>query len=339
VANDIQGLIVHKFEKAMHAPGVIVPRADLVEITPAVQRLVDALHVLYGEKTGKGYGQFEGDQDTYPMQRRVREYFVDQRDNFLAFSLAAMNILKGKADAEGLATGGYVLITHISNGARDFMLFAIVTDIVGSAITADLNIEDSTHVDLNKFRVAGRIDLTSWNAGEERYIGFLKGTKAAVSTYFKHFLGCNDTIQPQVETRKLTAALKDFAQSNIPDEAERDAWLAAVFDTCTTLAKTNEPLSIDELSNAHWPRDPDVLKRALTANDLQMSDGYIPDRRSLKALVKFKASTRSWKLEFDRRAITLGDIAYIKDQGILTLRNLPDSLKQELDSEADPEDE
>ncbi|MDR6397180.1 nucleoid-associated protein [Herbaspirillum seropedicae] len=174
MTNDIRGLVVHKFVKETHAPGTIMPRAELVVVTPAVQRLVDALHQLYSGKTGKGYGKFEDDEDNFPMQRRVREYFVNNNDTFLAFSLAAMNILKGKADTEGLATGGYVLIAHIVSDRHDFMLFAMVTDIVGSAITEDLDIEDSTHVDLNQFRVAGRIDLTRWRNNDDRYIGFLK---------------------------------------------------------------------------------------------------------------------------------------------------------------------
>lgn len=337
MANEIRGLVVHKFEKETHAPGIILPRAGLVTITPAVQRLVDALHGLYSGKTGKGYGKFEEDEDNFPMQRRIREYFVNGSDTFLAFSLAAMNILKGKADNEGLATGGYVLIAHLLSDERHFMLFAVVTDTVGSAITDDLDIEDSTHIDLNKFRVAGRIDLTSWHNGDERYIGFLKGAKAAVSTYFKHFLGCNDTILPVNETRKLAAALKDFALANIAGDEERDAWLTAVFDRCTELARNDEPLSIDELSNAHWPRDPDFLKAVLTAEELQMSDGFVPDRKSLRTLVKFKASTKTWKLEFDRTALAHGDVGYDKQEATLTLRNLPESLKKELDSESDDE--
>lgn len=334
MANEIRGLIVHKFEKVAHAQGTIIPRANTIAVTEPVQRLVDALHALYSEKTGKGYGKFEDDEDTYPMQRRVRAYFANKQDDFLAFSLAAMNILKGKADDAALSTGGYVLIAHIFNGVRDFLLFAIVTDTVGSAITDNLDIEDRAHVDLNRFRVAGRIDLTGWAAKDERYIGFLKGTKATVSEYFKHFLGCNDAIQPLNETRKLTQALQQFAKEQLLDEKERDAWLEQVYDVCAALAKSGEPFSIDEFSNQLWPKEPELVRKALADNDLQMSDGFVPDRRALRPLVKFKASTNLWKLEFDRKAMRTGDIGYDKEHGTLTLRNLPEALKQELDAES-----
>ncbi|MFB9124402.1 nucleoid-associated protein [Paraburkholderia dipogonis] len=336
VPNEIRGLVVHKFEKVAHGQGVIVPRHDLVKVTEPVQRLVDALHTLYGEKTGKGYGKFEDDEDTFPMQRRVRAYFTDGADDFLAFSLAAMNILKGKADDVPFATGGYVLMAHLCNGARDFLLFAIVTDTVGSAITDQLEIEDRAHVDLNKFRLAGRIDLTGWTAKDERYIGFLRGTKGTgtVSGYFKHFLGCNDAVQAVQETRKLTQALNDFAHKEIADDQQRDTWLQKAFDVCEALAKNGEPFIIEEFSNEFWPKDPEVIRKSLASHELQMSDGFVPDRRVLKALVKFKATTKLWKLEFERRAMRTGEISYDKVHGTLTLRNLPDDLKRELDAES-----
>ncbi|MFM0755019.1 nucleoid-associated protein, partial [Paraburkholderia strydomiana] len=178
VANNITGLIVHKFEKETHQKGSIVPRPAVINVTEPVQRLVDALHELYSEKASKGYGKFEDNEDTFPMQRRVREYFIDKKNDFLEFSLAAMGILKGKADEAPLSTGGYVLICHLVSNGHDYLLFAIVTDTLGSAITENLDIVDRAHIDLNKFRLAGRIDLTGWTAKNERYIGFLKGKKS-----------------------------------------------------------------------------------------------------------------------------------------------------------------
>lgn len=334
MANAIRGLVVHKFEKLPHADGEIVPRETLIAVSPPVQRLVDALHSLYSEKPGKGYGKFEEDEDTYPMPRRVRAYFTEKTDDFYTFSLAAMSILKGKADSAGFSTGGYVLIAHINNGAHDFLMFALVTDTVGSAITDTLDIEDRAHIDLNKFRLAGRIDLTGWSNNEERYIGFLKGGKSEdVSGYFRHFMGCDFAVLPRVETRKLVGALQQFAKANIEDDAQRDAWLQRVSDICEDLAKREEAFSIERFSNEMWPDNPELVRTALAAEELQLSDGFVPDRSALKQLVKFKATTKLWKLEFDRQAIASGDVHYNKNQGTITLRNLPDSLKRELDSE------
>jgi len=333
VANEIKGLIVHQFEKATHAAGRIVPRESVIAATEPVHRLVDALHTLYGEKAGKCYGKFEDDEDTYPMQRRVRAYFAEERDDFFAFSLAAMNILKGKADDAPLSTGGYVLMAHLFNDARDFLLFAIVTNTVGSAITDNLDIEDRAHLDLNKFRVAGQIDLTAWAANDEPYIGFLKGPKSTVSGYFKHFLGCHDTIQPKQETQKLSKALKQFAQQQLTDKTERAAWLAQALDFCTSLSKNEEPFSIEEFSNRLWPKDPVAVRKVLAHHELKMSDGFVPNRQALKSLTKFKATTRLWTFEFDREALGTGEVSYDRARGTLTLLKLPDKFKRELDDE------
>lgn len=333
MANEIRGLVVHKFDKMTHEKGSIVPRASAMGIAEPEQRLVDILHTLYADKSGKGYGKFEDDEDTYPMQRRVRAYYADKTEDFYAFSIAAMNILKGKADDAPLTTGGYVLIAHLSNGVRDFLLFALVTDTVGSAITEKLDIEDRAHVDLKQFRLAGRIDLTGWSTGEERYIGFLKGPNTdKISDYFRHFLGCDFAVLPRAETRKLVSALTAFANDHIVVDAERDEWLQRVVDICENLAKTEQPFIIEAFSNEMWPQAPELVRAVLADEKLQLSDGFVPDKAALKPLVKFKAITKLWKLEFDRKAISTGDVHYDSEGGTLTLRNLPEALKKELDA-------
>jgi nucleoid-associated protein len=336
VANQITGLIVHKFEKETHQKGNIVPRKAVIVVTKPVQRLVDALHDLYGDKPSKGYGKFEDNEDNFPMQRRVREYFIDKQADFLAFSLAAMGILKGKADDAPLSTGGYVLICHIVSSGRDYLLFAIVTETVGSAITENLDIVDSEHIDLSNFRLAGRIDLTGWTAKNDRYIGFLKGKKSEqVSGYFRHFMGCDDAVLPKEETQKLTAALQAFGEQNIADVKERDEWLGKVFDLCDELAKKKEPFVIEDFCNAAWPQDPTLVSKAFSGAEYELSDGFVPDKSALSPLVKFQAKTPFWKVEVSRKAFNDGEAVYSRKDGTLTLYNLPEEFKQKLNTEDD----
>ena len=51
-----------------------------------------------------------------------------------------------------------------------------------------LSILDSPHLDMAGLQVAGRIDITAWQAGAERYISFLKG-RGDVAGWFKRCLG------------------------------------------------------------------------------------------------------------------------------------------------------
>jgi len=335
----IVGVIVHKLVKERHARGAdIVTRPAIVHVTDTVERLVVELHRLYAEKTGKGLGKFEVDEDNYPIQRYLRDYFVSKSVDFHELSLRMMNTLKDRVQTELLATGGYVLIAHVSNGARDFVLVAIVTDKIGAAITDGLDIVDSQYVDLAALRVAGRIDATAWQENGSRYIGFLKA-RGEVSDYFKHFLGCNDLVEAAAETKKLIACLRSFASERGLDAAERDAIMRHAYDYCSDCAKNRQPLSLDGLANRLMPDAPDDLRAAFVADDVQLSDAFVPDQRSLKSLVKFKGKTKAWTVEFERDALLNGDIEFDPETQSLVLHNLPDHLLREMMDERRDEPE
>ncbi|WP_455154838.1 nucleoid-associated protein [Cupriavidus campinensis] len=325
----ISGLIVHKLIKERQLNAQVVPRNAVVPVNEAVERLVSEIHRLYSEKTGKGYGKFEANEDNFPTPRLAREYFNDHSIDFYQLSLRMMEVLRDRADTARLSTGGYVLIAHVNNGATDFLLVAIVTDKIGTAITDGLDIIDSPHLDLAALRVAGRVDVTGWLAGNERYISFLKG-RGEVSDYFKHFLGCDDVVMSSAETKKLITCLKQFATDRGMEQAQRDQLLRQTHEYCTQCADDKLPLSLDALANRLMPDEPEALRAVFADEGVQLSDGFVPDKRSLRSLVRFKGKTPAWTVEFDRDALQSGNIMFDDVNQTLVLHNLPDSLLQEM---------
>ena len=251
---------------------------------------------------------------------------------FHALSVHLMNVLRGKVKQENLATGGYVLLAHVFNGTVDWLLIVMLTDVAGSAINERLEVISTVHLDVEHLRVAGRINLKAWQAGEDRYISFLKG-KTEISEYFKHFLGCNDVISARVESYKLVDALKHFAAEHNLDDSARDRFLIDARDYCLECIKQNRSLSLEVLSNRLWPTQPEALQNALTTPGCELADGFIPDPRAIKTFVRFKAKTATWSLEFDRKAIRNGDLKFYKQDGTLALTNLPTELRDELADE------
>ncbi len=334
--NNIVNLVVHKLIKDQHGAASIELAEAPINITPSAQRLIDHLHKLYAERPGKGYGKFEVDENNFPMPRFVRECFVDHATNYYELSRVMMQHLQARAGQEQLATGGYVLIAHVNNGANDFLLVAIVTEVVGTAITEGLEIVDSVHLDMSNLRVAGRIDLTAWQGGAERYVSFLKG-RGEVANYFKKFLGCNDVLVALQETQKLVDALESFATKQNLEPVVRDQLFEQAFTYLDGLGRNGDPVSLDAFANRLWPDSPDDLRAALAVEDIQLSDGFVPDRRAIKGLVKFKGASIHWKLEFDRRGLRNGDIRYDQDNNKLVLSNIPDALRRELLEELNDE--
>lgn len=339
MSNVITDVIVHKLlkESGQRTADLELRPAPL-PVTATVQRLIDELYQQYATRVGKGFGKFEADDNEYPVQRYLRAHLQDGTP-FQGLSNQLMGHLQTRAANESFATGGYVLIAKIDSGGHQFLLCAIVTEVIGTAITAGLDVIDSTHLDMNQLRVAGRVDLTTWLAGGERYISFLKGRAAEVSSYFKLFLGCNDVHVPLDESRKLVSALSDFSdQQQLTPEA-RDALFSLAHSYLTGLAKSNDPVELEAFSNHMWPSNPQLLRDVLAEPARAIGDGFVPDRRALSRLVKFEGKSQYWQLKIDRQGIRNKDVFYDEQNDRIILNNLPDQLRDELIKESRNEDD
>lgn len=334
--NTIDAVVIHKLVKERQGKPSVVTRETLLPVTGPVEKLVHDIHALYADKTGKGYGRFESDEINYPSARILRETFRDNTKKFLTASQELMSVLATKAGQAPFATGGYVLMAHVSNPAKhSWFMVAILTNIQGSAINdKSLEVVDSVHVDLHNVRVAGRVSLAEWQTDDPkvRYIGFLK-QRGEVADYFKLFLGCNELIASVEETKKLVAVLKEFSKNSGLDRAGQENLLKAAHDYCFNCQKNDEPLNLEALTNAVCPDDPRKLQKALTAADVQINDGFVPDGRIIKAFVRIKAKTKFWSVELDRQALVSGQAKYDATKRTLTLSELPAELEAELSSE------
>lgn len=341
MSNVITDAVVHKLIKnSGQRDASLELRPQPLQINAQVQRLIDLIYKQYSEQVGKGFGRFEADENEYPVQRHLREHLTEGGMSFLEMSARLMAHLKTRASTEQFATGGYVLIAKITGDGNHYLLCAIVTEVAGVAITEGLEVIESQYLEVSHMRVAGRIDLTAWQAGGDRYISFLKG-RAEVSAYFRLFLGCNDVHLPLAESKKLVAALESFAQQQALEPEQRDRLFEQAHGYLAGLSKAKEPVALEAFSNHVWPTAPQALRAVMADPAHAISDGFVPDQRALKSLVKFEGKAQYWKLTFDRKALRNRDILFNREDSTLTLHNLPQSLREELerDYQTDEDDE
>lgn len=329
----VEAAVIHRLIKERHGKASVITRDAPLELTASVIKLVTDVHELYSDKPGKGFGRFEADEVNYPAAPVLRDYVLHGKTSFIDATKVLMGVLATKASPVALATGGFVLMAHMSNaaGARWFVV-AIVTNVQGSAVNeATLDVVDTVHVDMQNLRVAGRVNIGDWLEGdaETRYVGFLK-QKGGVSDYFKLFLGCSELIASFEETKKLVAELKRFAYESAMTEVDQEAFLQRAHDFCADCQKNDQPLSLDTLCNAVLPGEPQALQRALAKAQVQINDGFVPDGRVLRTFVRIKAKTEYWSIDIDRHALVSGQVKYDRDKKTLTLFDLPDSLDAEL---------
>jgi len=329
VPNNIFHVAIHDLKrKTENDFEFIVGKTDLTQ-GPTVRRVVDELHRLYARRASKSHGKFSADKVNFPTQTFLRQYLDSGSNDFEALTTSLMTTLVTQARRKTAATGGHVFFVHFEDDGKHFIMIAIVNDRLGAAITKDFEVSDVTTLDLDGFRFAGRINVTAWSNGDERYVGFLKG-KGDVAEYFKEFLGCDTTVQDRQDTHSLVAALKDFADSQKMIGSARDDFLAKAKTICDVSAKNREELQLTAFSNEMFPTEPELLLGVLTDDTRKINDGFIPDRRALATLVRFKAKTTFWSVEFERDAITQGKVRYNPTSNSLTLTDIPADLAEEL---------
>lgn len=329
--------VVHDLVRLEGTAFEIEAAKEELQINATVSKVVGRLVSEYSKRTGKAHGQFEADEVNFPVQQFVREFYVQKAISFMVLTASMMATLRVKA-TKTAAGGGHVVFAHIHHEGADQLLVAIVTEEWGAALGKDKGFAESEILDLKGFRFAGRIDLTDWAKGGDKYLSFLRGRSNDVSAYFKSFLGCASSITDAAETRTLKAALDAFALESGLEEKPRADFFNKAFEICNKLARDGDPIDLQIFANELWPADPPALIRVMARPELKLSDGFVPDKRTLKAFVQFAGKTKAWEVKFARDAILNREVVFNDDE-TLTLYNLPQELKDRLRKELRDEDD
>ncbi len=330
MANKILHAAIHDLDRGEDGFRVRIGN-DRLAVTPTTQRVIDDLYNLYSRRAAKSHGKFSTDEDYAPTQKHLRDY-LDHASDFAVLTEKMMNTLRLQASSRNAAQGGHVFFAHFERDDRHFLLVAIINDKLGATLTKTYDVADVQHLDMEGFRFAGRINLTGWLGNEERYIGFLKG-KGTVSEYFKAFLGCDTTVQDRQDTADLVRTLKAFADKEGMVGERRDEFLAKAKTICERSARDREEIEFEALANELLPKSPQSLLDVLADPERKLNDRFVPDRRALSALVKFRARTPLWSVEFEREALSGGKVRYDQTENTLTLTDLPEELSAQLRSE------
>lgn len=311
----IENLTYHILHKEQNGTATLELNPNQIEPEEAHQNFLDTLTRAYRGRAGKRFGEFDSNEDNFPLPRFLRDYLTD--NNFQRLTERMMNNLLTKIQNQTLATGGKVFIAHYQEQNKDYLLVAILSDSVGFS-AQNWEISENEILDIDHLKYAGRIDLTAWQANETRYISFLKGQRE-VSAYFKEFLSCNDDFSARNETTKLVGLLEEFATEQQYDIEQKTTFFNDVKSYLTDISNNGELFSIETFANHFSPDNPQLLVEKLSNLETGVQDSFTPDKTALKKLTTFVGKTTHWRLSFDRNAINNGDIS--QDNGKIIIHN------------------
>ncbi len=282
---------------------------NVLPIDSSTDKLLEQLMERYRGKAGKGYGIFEINTDSYPTSKIISEYLtLKNEEDFQVCTERLMEHLMAESKGHAGAKGGKVVFIHYTENNSEHFLVAILTEKVG-LMAKNWNLTQDDILNFENLRFAGRVDINSWHnykTDEQRYVSFLKG-QGEVSGYFKRFMGCSDVLMASQHTKSLVEQIKNFATVQNLTSDERAELNADAKSYLQDLSDENEQFSLEAFANRIWSDKPqdliDTFESYGEKNNCCLSDGFVPDKRSLRKLVVQSYRTKHWAFSFDDEAI------------------------------------
>lgn len=328
----IRHIIVHQIDKKPDGtPAVLHARDTELGSSQAIENMLADLNESYNAKQGKAWGLFHGESGAYPFSRWLKDY-LDESQDFTAFSRHAVEHLQKLIEESNLSTGGHVLFAHYQQGMTDYLTVALLHHSEGVAVNDTLDVTPAKHLDLGQLHLAARINISEWqnNKQSKQYISFIKGKNGRkVSDYFRDFIGCQEGVDAPGETRTLLKAFSDFVESeDLPEDQAREKTNTLV-GYATSQAKLGEPMTLEELSGLIDEDRPKAFYDHIRNRDYGLSPEIPADKRTLNQFRRFTGRAEGLSISFE--AHLLGSkIDYDENAGTLTIRNLPTQLRDQL---------
>ncbi len=300
--------IVHRITKE-NGLTVVHPRKNLLELTSQVLKLACSVAELYGSAGNKKHGIFEDPKPGVSSFSTSLEKYYKGEIDLVELSLEAANQLQEKMKDVPFAKGAYVLFFEWQSAGWRHFYVVMLTDKDGSAIDPEkLDVNDAIHIDLDKLRVAGRINFNEWIAkADKQYVSILTGRGLGdVSKYFRRFLGIDEKVDEKHETTKLIDYFKEFYREEQWSREKANAVSDHLNDHLKTLAKEQRPMFLEDISRIIDPENDTAFTNFLKKKKYEVSSEIVPHKDTLRRLVCVTGRNEHMAITFENALIGQG---------------------------------
>lgn len=359
----INKVVIHELVKEQHQPiqpsnlrtAVLVPTNDIV------LKLVDGITSLYGTRNNSAhYGTFRtGDgSGAFPNNFEIYADSATPDDTlFINLTRVAMDELYRKAESSQAASGGYILFADYSNIQSRFFMIAMIKQKEGIRISANLEPEELTELDLNRLYQAARINfgkLAAYRAASDAdrqelsYLSFVSPSVGkTASGYFVTALGCAPGAASARATDTLVKESTAFFRNNIALNPFRKRFKDDLLAYLTEKEEAGESVKlseVEEIARHYMPAEEvgqaDEMASAFVTH-LNSEEHAVPiefpvNKNTLRKYTHISYSADNWDLKFERHALGVTDAAqvyYDRGNNCITIRDLPESLILKINDE------
>jgi len=334
---------IHRLQKAAHTHGedsvIIQLREGSLPIDDTLQGVCRDLLALYN-RTSDSSGTFGSNPNVHVFPSRFREY-MEGTLAFRGLCNATVDLIASQMAASRLANGGYALFLRYQEQPNDFLLIAMLKLKPGAGIDENsLSLQPTLNIDLDLLNEAARINITRFEANEEPYLTFIKGSRKAteVTEYFRKALACQNYTNAAEQTKQLIQAADDFVRQRddlVTEDQKQHERLETRRRLFECLQQNREEVTLATAAAAISPADPGefvIFSQSVIDGERKYKfDGrFKPDRKATQSLRRITSSMGTVRLSFDVEDVRTGTVEYDALRDAVIIKKPSQRLKQDI---------
>jgi nucleoid-associated protein len=297
-----------------------------------IEELAYELKSQFIRKGGKSYGRFSDDIGECPFPAWLRDY-REERLSFTSFTHKTMQQFLHTLEKAESVLNAYVFFVEEKLEIGDTLGIYLVEHQSGLYLDGDLAIEDSLFLDTNGFTLAAKIQLNDWSsANSSTYLTLIRarGDKD-IADAFTLFTAFTDKYDIKQETAEFLSLVDQFSETL--DEPTAKITRSKVVDYCLEQNKAGKAVAIADLSHTLAQEvksyEPERFVRYIETSKPDIKPEFIPHAGQIRSYVRISGRNDSLSMSFASECLGR-EIEYDATNDILTIKNLPSSLKARL---------
>lgn len=304
------------------------------------QRMVSQLAKVFLARSGRVFGAFvtspESDQADTDSPSQGNQGLLAHTKAFSAsqgeFELLAQNVAQTWLESLKAASLPMVGVLHVlchEMAGEQWLYICWQEPQALLAISDSGELVEQPCFDTSVVTVGVKVHLNDWQRGQgERYIALV--SSKADSTLKERFIEWAN-FKAADNTRKQTDAMLDVVEkytSELPDEKKGD-FRSKVIDYCEQQEQEGETITLQQLAEIAQTDQPQAFSRFAMEHDIDPNNEWVPDRNRIKRYAKFFGRDTDMSISFSTNSFGQ-TVEYDLDKDALVIKQLPKSLKQQL---------
>lgn len=329
----ITAIVAHRIYR--HSPGSAFElqlRNELFATNGKLEELAYELKAQFIRKGGKSYGRFSTEAGEFPLPAWLKD-LREERMSFLNFTHRAIKQFQQTLEQAESLLDAYVFFVEEKLEMGDTLSVYLIEHLSGLYLDGELAMDESLYLDTSGYSLAARIQLQDWLEGESNtYLTLIRsrGDKD-IAEAFTQFIAFTDKQDIKQETAEFLQIVDDFSQTL--DEATAKITRTKVVNYCLEQNKAGKAVAIADLSQNLAEEvksyEPERFMRYVETSNPDIKPEFIPHAGQIRNYVRISGRNESLSMSFASDCLGR-EIEYDADKDVLTIRNLPLSLKARL---------